>query len=374
MGRSTECICECGRQVPLEINGIAAGMMLELVELDRFRALLRSSESRNQVGLDLSNTDSFMSDGATLYRHALDSMHGESSWTRDDEKTARRWIKFSRRSRRKLHRDTDGFVRKDKLPPLMTPDREYLDRRHPEKIYSSRIEPDGRLVRADAPPPTSAPASSSTSEAEPPPTPAPAPEAELVPSEAPSPRDEPLMESIQDPSAAAPARPADIAICFTSNIDKLYAEAVVVVKEKTDDGSKKFANHYLSFTHDHRPAVFMDGDLSSMITDVERFDSRKEATAEARQWIDGPVERAQFELIPGIFQAAMWSYLLGVELEASPGWFGWVIPGDKGIAMARDFPPRLEPTDITPEPGTVTWALIPNQLAWEMQRGIAPRQ
>ena len=350
-----DCVCQCGRQVPVEINSDAVMLMLELVEFDRFRALLRSSDARNGVGLDLSNTDSFIGDGATLYRHALDSMHGESSWSRHDHKAAGRWLKFSRRTRRKLHRDTDGFVRKDKLPPLMTPDLEYLDREHPERIYSSRIGADGRLVHAGAPATTPGP--------------------ELTPAAAmPSSSPEPSARADEGLAAEVPPRPAKIAACFTSDPDTLYAEAVVIVRERMADGSKRFTNYCLSFEEEDRTAVFIDGDLSSLIADTQQFDDRREAVAEAKDWIDERPQKVEFEGLPGTYQGAMWSYLLGIELEATPGWFGWVLPAGKGLAVIRDFPPRLEPTEITPEPGTVSWSPIPTDAAQAMQREILPPQ
>jgi hypothetical protein len=127
-----ECVCGCGREVPRRLvptNLVAFLLALELAEWDRFRVLMREGTG-NPFG-----ADDFITDGANCYQRSLAVLHGEL-FTSSAEET-KRWMKFSRKERKKLAKKTGGLIDGSKDVERTDERLAYLDARQPETSYSS---------------------------------------------------------------------------------------------------------------------------------------------------------------------------------------------------------------------------------------------
>lgn len=104
--------------------------MLELAEWDRFRFQMQ------QAGMEFT-ADDFIEDGALCYQRSLAVLHGEAlhSTPRDTKK----WMKYSRKSRRKLARKF-GLIEGAKQVPLDEEHLAHLNRDHPERSYTGEPE------------------------------------------------------------------------------------------------------------------------------------------------------------------------------------------------------------------------------------------
>jgi hypothetical protein len=85
------------------------------------------------------------------------------------------------------------------------------------------------------------------------------------------------------------------------------------------------------------------------------------AKACAQDWVgDGGIE-VPLTYLPGIYQMAFIDYVTGQSQEAHETEFMWALPPTDGNAYLafREFPPKVEPTDFTPDPAQVSFGLLP---------------
>jgi hypothetical protein len=74
--------------------------------------------------------------------------------------------------------------------------------------------------------------------------------------------------------------------------------------------------------------------------------------------------------MPGIYQTAFVKFANGYQADLDPLEMTWYLPSpvQDDLMPVRDLPPRLEPTQITPEPGRVSWVIMPRAAVLEMYR------
>lgn len=163
-----------------------------------------------------------------------------------------------------------------------------------------------------------------------------------------------------------------IAGCFASSPDTPDVRAAVVLDERiaklglAGQGTNGHAVVLMDFNENDRTTVFMEGTVSSLVKHIESIDGEAPAVDLARGWIDGVVNEFELDFLPGIYQNAFWSLVLGEELELAEASFGWVLPPENGLYPVRDFPPRLKPTSLTPVPGEVSFKLLPSDVALQL--------
>lgn len=133
-----ECLCGCGTEIPKRLiptNLVAVIVMTELAEWDRFRF------NMSQAGLDVEGSspiNGFIDDGALCYSRSLQVLHGEllHSTPRDTKK----WMKFSRKSRKKIAKDYPGLIEGGKEVEVTDEFRAYVNRQHPDRSYTGMDE------------------------------------------------------------------------------------------------------------------------------------------------------------------------------------------------------------------------------------------
>jgi hypothetical protein len=118
-------------------NGMAAIVMFELAEFDKQRALLIGA-SDDPAEVDVSNLDVFIDDGALCYQRMLSVLHGYD--LHSSPRDTKRWLKFARKSRRKLSKEWPMIQGGKSIKPT---DEDYanIDREHPERSWTRRYEP-----------------------------------------------------------------------------------------------------------------------------------------------------------------------------------------------------------------------------------------
>jgi hypothetical protein len=123
---------------------MALHLMGELMELDHARFLLSSGTAS-----DVSNLDTFIDDGVFSYESVLAFIHGEAPGY---ARGTNRWLKFARKSRKKIGKDT-GLVRTGRGPLLpRETDLPYLNRTHPHLSFTgnSELQAKAAAIRAEA--------------------------------------------------------------------------------------------------------------------------------------------------------------------------------------------------------------------------------
>jgi hypothetical protein len=95
-----QCFCGCGirtsKMNPANLEGYSVA--LELGHWLGFVSVMK----RAGPDRDWSEADRFMADGAAVYRLLLEEVHSGVKTDRKTRKQARRWLKFSRKSREKI--------------------------------------------------------------------------------------------------------------------------------------------------------------------------------------------------------------------------------------------------------------------------------
>jgi hypothetical protein len=153
MGATRNCVCGCRREVPrrlIPVNLLAFEVMTELVAFDGMRALMVGASRQSETDWDSGTVDQFVDDGADCYRALIDVLHEDTN--RWDRAGTKRWLKFARKSRKKLARQ--GIpISSEKAPVKLTDeDLAYLIRDAPETSYSRAITADGSLLGPDVAP------------------------------------------------------------------------------------------------------------------------------------------------------------------------------------------------------------------------------
>jgi hypothetical protein len=133
------CVCGCGREVPYTrdtAHTAAIALVPELFAWDRFRSRLRAGESFADSPVTAAALDGFLAEGADHYAAVLAVVHGEQPITAVGVGPDR-WLRYSRRSRRRLARRSPGAIAADRALALDEEDMRRLDRRHPERSWTA---------------------------------------------------------------------------------------------------------------------------------------------------------------------------------------------------------------------------------------------
>jgi len=107
-----ECVCGCGTEIPKRLvptNLVAGMLMFELAEWDRFRFLMRGADNDE---FEENLIHGFIEDGALCYQQSLFVLHGEAFTS--SPRNTNKWLKFSRKSRKKLAKKFPGVIQGDK--------------------------------------------------------------------------------------------------------------------------------------------------------------------------------------------------------------------------------------------------------------------
>lgn len=138
MHEPRECVCGCGRGVQIHVQAaddVAIEMIPELLAWDRLRARMLAGESWEASPVTLENLDGFLDEGGSQYRGALAVVHGEKPFTAIGL-GANRWLRESRRGRRKLAALAPDAIDPTRHRALSEDELAALDRRHPERTFS----------------------------------------------------------------------------------------------------------------------------------------------------------------------------------------------------------------------------------------------
>ena len=134
MAKAPTCVCGCGREVPRrseQANLLAIRLIPELMLWDRHRLDLRAGKVPPASPVTAEKLDTFLAQGGSHYGTAVDTVHAGSIPGVSFGFEVSNWLRYSRRSRRKLHRLAPGAIAGDKTPALGEVELAQLDREHP---------------------------------------------------------------------------------------------------------------------------------------------------------------------------------------------------------------------------------------------------
>jgi hypothetical protein len=147
-----ECVCGCSREVPLPLTGInadAEAVQQELMEWDGFRHMMISLANHGDGTTSYDGQlDPFIEAGAIHYQEMVDVIHQEASAMHFDQKAVKRWLKFSRKERKKVGRGT-GIVRTEKVLGPRPHDADQLNRIRPDMSFTGP-DPNGQKLAEKA--------------------------------------------------------------------------------------------------------------------------------------------------------------------------------------------------------------------------------
>jgi hypothetical protein len=149
MSEAPRCVCGCGREVPRraeQANLLAIRLIPELMLWDRHRLDLRRGEVPPASPVTAEKLDTFLAQGGDHYRAAVDTVHASAIPGLSFGFEVNNWLRYSRKSRRKLHKLTAGAIAGDRTPTLTEAELVQLDREHPERTYTGgdgKVEPGG---------------------------------------------------------------------------------------------------------------------------------------------------------------------------------------------------------------------------------------
>jgi hypothetical protein len=139
MSKTPRCVCGCGREVPRraeQANVLAIRLVPELMLWDRHRADLRRGEVPPESPVTAEKLDTFLAQGGEHYRAAIDTIHAGAMPGMTFGFEVNNWLRYSRKSRRKLHKLAPQAIVGDKTPALGEAELAELDREHPERTYT----------------------------------------------------------------------------------------------------------------------------------------------------------------------------------------------------------------------------------------------
>jgi hypothetical protein len=110
---------------------VATNIMIELSEFDRLRFAFEVLE---QEGFDENSIHGFVDDGAWLYQQHLAVLH-QAAFASPHKET-RQWLKFARKSRKKLAKQMPGLIRGNKHITPTDEDVALTNTQHPESSYT----------------------------------------------------------------------------------------------------------------------------------------------------------------------------------------------------------------------------------------------
>jgi hypothetical protein len=139
MSEAPHCVCGCGREVPRraeQANLLAIRLIPELMLWDRHRADLRRGEVPPSSPVTAEKLDAFLATGGEHYRTAVDTIHAGAISGLSFGFEVNNWLRYSRKSRRKLHKLAPAAISGDRTPTLGDEEQAHLDREHPERSYT----------------------------------------------------------------------------------------------------------------------------------------------------------------------------------------------------------------------------------------------
>lgn len=139
MSEAPRCVCGCGREVARRsepANLLAIRLIPELMIWDRHRADLRRGEAPPGSPVTAEKLDAFLARGGEHYRAAVDTVHAGAMPGIASGFEVNNWLRYSRKSRRKLHKLAPGAIVGDRNPALGEAELADLDREHPERSYT----------------------------------------------------------------------------------------------------------------------------------------------------------------------------------------------------------------------------------------------
>jgi hypothetical protein len=140
MSEAPHCVCGCGREVPRrseQANVLAIRLIPELMLWDRHRLDLRAGRIPPSSPVTAEKLDAFLATGGEHYRAAVDTIHAGALSGPAFGFDVNRWLRYSRKSRRKLHKLAPEAIVGDRTPALGEAELAQLDREHPERSYSA---------------------------------------------------------------------------------------------------------------------------------------------------------------------------------------------------------------------------------------------
>lgn len=189
-----------------------------------------------------------------------------------------------------------------------------------------------------------------------------------------------MFKKRRDVSNWGPSQLVDqVKLCLASSPGKLDVRSAIVLhqdpallpRNSVTPDLATYVTFCLSFEGDDRLRLYGDGDVACLVKLVNGSMSFESAEKAARDWVGATAYEFRFHYLPGVYQSAFVRYVVGYECENDQMQFGWILPLDEndylterenGHLRAQDFPQRLVPTPATPEPGKVTFALIPAEV------------
>jgi hypothetical protein len=138
MDEPRQCVCGCGREVPRRVessNLLAIRLIPELTAWDRYRVDVRAGNAPPESPIRPEKLDGFLAEGGEHYQRAIAAVHGGTA-VLGSGFSVNRWLRYSRKSRRKLDKLAPGAIVSDRAPALTEADLERLDRQHPERTYT----------------------------------------------------------------------------------------------------------------------------------------------------------------------------------------------------------------------------------------------
>jgi hypothetical protein len=139
MSEPLKCVCGCGHEVPRraeQANLLAIRLIPELMLWDRHRLDLRQGEIPPASPVTAEKLDAFLAEGGGHYRTAVDTVHAGALSGPSFGFEVNKWLRYSRKSRRKLHKLAPEAIPGDRTPGLGEAEQEQLDREHPERSYT----------------------------------------------------------------------------------------------------------------------------------------------------------------------------------------------------------------------------------------------
>jgi hypothetical protein len=148
MSEAPRCVCGCGREVPRraeQANLLAIRLIPELMLWDRHRLDLRRGEVPPASPVTAEKLDSFLATGGNHYRTAIDTIHAGAISGVSFGFEVNNWLRYSRKSRRKLHKLAPNAITGDRTPAIGDEELAQLDREHPERSYTGAAEDGGAI-------------------------------------------------------------------------------------------------------------------------------------------------------------------------------------------------------------------------------------
>jgi hypothetical protein len=145
-----------------------------------------------------------------------------------------------------------------------------------------------------------------------------------------------------------------------------------------DGGPDASIDEYVTFcflfAHEDRADLYIGGDPTCVRKQIDGFPTLAAACGFAQEWVGSSATERDFHHMPGIYQTAFVKFTNGYQADLDPLEMAWYLPSpsQEDLMLVRDFPPRLQPSQITPEPGRASWRMMPRAAVRDTyrQRGV----